>query len=139
MARKREFDSHKVLQAAAMVFANYGYAGSSIDMLVEKTGLQRGSLYKAFSSKAGLFKAVLEENLRYEDEIVETHHIFVDLLIVAIWERARIDKDVHALVKAALTSIKSKKKSIPDTLYRRMAKRAHLPIELHQYNKEVTW
>jgi TetR/AcrR family transcriptional repressor of nem operon len=131
MARKREFNNQKVLNDAAMVFANFGYAGTSIDMLVDKTGLQRGSIYKAFASKAGIFKAALAE---YVSRISDTQYkdgIYLDLLIVAVWERASIDNEVHALVSEALTYIKSEGKSISDTFYSRMSERAKLPIELH--------
>jgi AcrR family transcriptional regulator len=138
MARKREYDSNLVLSASANVFASTGYAGSSIDMLVEATGLQRGSIYGAFSSKAGLFRAVLAQYVEHIDDL-NNNMTFIDLLIVAMWERAHIDKEVHTLVSVALAHIIEEGKSIPDTFYSRMSERAKLSIPLHQFKKELIW
>lgn len=45
---------------AAAVFRRRGYASTSIDHLVEATGVHRGSLYGVFGSKHGLFLRVLD-------------------------------------------------------------------------------
>jgi len=42
------------------VFWSYGYNGTSLPDLIEGTGLSRGSLYKAFGDKKGLFLAALD-------------------------------------------------------------------------------
>lgn len=139
MARQREFDKQKVLHAAAETFSSSGYAGSSIDMLVDATGLQRGSIYKAFSSKAGLFSAALSEYVETKDDTSNHNAVFTDLLIVAIWERANVDKEVFNLVLQALEHIQSNGKNIPETFYKRMSERAKLPTKLHEYNEENIW
>ncbi|WP_067476536.1 TetR/AcrR family transcriptional regulator [Actinomadura hibisca] len=59
MARTREFDTEAVVDAAMEVFWSRGYEATSIQHLVEATGIGRGSLYAAFGSKDGLYEAAL--------------------------------------------------------------------------------
>ena len=59
MGRQRTFDEAEVIVQSASVFLRQGYEGTSIDDLLAATGLHRGSLYKAFASKRGLFLAAL--------------------------------------------------------------------------------
>jgi len=59
MPRAREFDEAQVLDRALDVFWRRGYDGTALSELVEATGLQRQSLYNAFTDKHGLFQAVL--------------------------------------------------------------------------------
>lgn len=49
-------------------FRQAGYAGTSIQDLVDATGVGRGSLYAAFGSKEGLYLAVLD---RYREQYAE--------------------------------------------------------------------
>ncbi|MGW5362013.1 TetR/AcrR family transcriptional regulator [Actinopolymorpha pittospori] len=58
--RPREFDLDHVLQAALNVFWGKGYEGSTMADLSAATGLNPGSIYAAFGSKAGLFKQVVD-------------------------------------------------------------------------------
>ncbi len=60
MARPREFDRDQVVDRAVEVFWRQGFEATSIQDLVEATGLNRGSLYNTFGDKAGLFEAALE-------------------------------------------------------------------------------
>ncbi len=60
MGRVREFDTEAALEAAMSVFRYRGYEGTSVQDLVDATGLGRGSLYAAFGSKEGLYRAVLD-------------------------------------------------------------------------------
>lgn len=59
VARTREFDTDAAVEAAIGVFWSKGYAATSIQDLVEATGIGRGSLYAAFGSKEGLYEAAL--------------------------------------------------------------------------------
>ena len=65
MARPREFDTDEALNAAMEAFWDRGYEATSMADLMEATGLQKGSLYKAFGSKHELFTRALE---RYQDD-----------------------------------------------------------------------
>ncbi|WP_448204863.1 TetR/AcrR family transcriptional regulator [Azospirillum sp. sgz302134] len=62
MARPREFDEERVLDAVMETFWRNGYDGTSAQDLVDATGLGRGSLYAAYANKDGLFAQAL---LRY--------------------------------------------------------------------------
>ena len=62
MARPREFDEDRVLDAVMETFWRKGYEGTSAQDLVDATGLGRGSLYAAYANKDGLFEQAL---LRY--------------------------------------------------------------------------
>lgn len=60
MARPREFEREVVLDRAMRLFWTRGYEATSIDRLVARMGIQRGSLYAAFGDKRGLFVAAME-------------------------------------------------------------------------------
>ncbi len=66
MARPREFDVDEALQAAMEAFWDRGFEATSLADLMEATGLQKGSIYKAFGSKHELFTQALT---RYLDDV----------------------------------------------------------------------
>lgn len=66
MARPREFDPDQAIDKAVEVFWRQGYKATSVQDLVDAMGIQRGSLYAAFGSKAGLFAAAMD---RYMTEV----------------------------------------------------------------------
>jgi TetR/AcrR family transcriptional repressor of nem operon len=114
MGRPRTFDEAKVIRAAASLFAGRAYDGISVDDLVTNLGVHRNSLYKVFGSKRGLYLAALRWHLEHQvrpllakigaaadpaQALVETlaaddgnHDL--DLLLLAIAERARVDTEV---------------------------------------------
>jgi TetR/AcrR family transcriptional regulator, transcriptional repressor for nem operon len=59
MVRPREFDECEAIERGLGVFWRRGYDGTSIAELVAATGIQRQSLYNAFTDKQGLFRAAL--------------------------------------------------------------------------------
>ncbi|MEU3854040.1 TetR/AcrR family transcriptional regulator [Streptomyces sp. NPDC029554] len=60
MARVREFDTEAAVDAALEAFRTHGYEGTSIQDLVDATGVGRGSLYAAFGNKEGLYRVALD-------------------------------------------------------------------------------
>lgn len=60
MGRPRAFTEHVVLNQAMQVFWSHGYAGTSIQNLVDATGVNRASLYATFGDKEQLFLAALD-------------------------------------------------------------------------------
>jgi len=123
MGRPRSFNEEAVLDAAAEAFVKGGYEGTSIDDLVKALNLHRGSLYKAFGSKHGLFLAVLR---RYVDThlanmtqaALSPRRTFdgaadltdlsdLDLLLIAALERGHRDAEVAALVRQGLAMIEN--------------------------------
>jgi len=59
MARLREFDEEKALDAAMQLFWEKGYVATSLSELTAKMEIQKPSLYSAFGDKEGLFEAAL--------------------------------------------------------------------------------
>jgi AcrR family transcriptional regulator len=88
-----------VIARAAEVFGRLGYNACSVDDLVAATALQRGSLYKAFGSKRGLFEQVLVRALAGA-----WHHdpAALDLLITALRELVTTDPPIATLCRDAL-------------------------------------
>ncbi|NOU69799.1 TetR family transcriptional regulator [Paenibacillus sp. LMG 31461] len=60
MARPKEFDQEAALDKALEVFWEKGYERTSIQDLVEHTGVHRGSLYDTFGDKHKLFLTCLD-------------------------------------------------------------------------------
>jgi AcrR family transcriptional regulator len=59
MPRPRMFDEAEVIDRARRTFAETGFAGTSLDDLLEATGLARQSLYNTFGGKKELFMRAL--------------------------------------------------------------------------------
>ncbi|HEY2141408.1 MAG TPA: TetR/AcrR family transcriptional regulator [Solirubrobacteraceae bacterium] len=53
----------QILDAAARVFATRGYSDASINEIAAEAGFSKGALYWNFSSKEGLFFALLDERI----------------------------------------------------------------------------
>ncbi|MEO0527634.1 MAG: TetR/AcrR family transcriptional regulator [Bacteroidota bacterium] len=60
MPRLEEFDKEQVLQQATNVFWAKGYNGTSMQDLVDATGLNRSSIYNSFGSKLELYRSTLK-------------------------------------------------------------------------------
>ena len=60
MAGVKQFDRNEALDRAMAAFWSRGYAATSIDDLVQATGIGRGSLYGTFGDKHQLFLAALD-------------------------------------------------------------------------------
>lgn len=61
--RTKEFETDEIADAAMQVFWRRGYAATSVQDLVDGTGLSRSSLYSTFQSKQRLYQKALQ---RYE-------------------------------------------------------------------------
>jgi AcrR family transcriptional regulator len=49
------------LDAAAQVFLENGYGGATIDLVVERAGASKATVYSFFGGKDGMFAAIVEE------------------------------------------------------------------------------
>ncbi|MCO7218993.1 TetR/AcrR family transcriptional regulator [Klenkia sp. PcliD-1-E] len=75
MARPRTFDEADVVARARRAFAETGFAGTSLDALLEATGLARQSLYNAFGGKKELFmRAFLADTAEAVDAVEDVRH-----------------------------------------------------------------
>ncbi|MGG0155288.1 TetR/AcrR family transcriptional regulator [Bacillus mycoides] len=92
MARLREFDKEKALDAAMQLFWEKGYAATSLSDLTAKMEIQRPSLYAAFGDKEGLFEAALRRytnlhaasirtKLQKEQSVKEAIRIFFENMV----------------------------------------------------------
>ena len=102
MGRPKTFDEREVITQASELFAAQGFHGTSIDDLVQKTGLLRGSLYKAFGSKRNLFLIVLQD-LLLDFKASERE---LDLLTVALKDLALDDKEVSKVCRKLVNESK---------------------------------
>jgi TetR/AcrR family transcriptional repressor of nem operon len=64
MPRQREFDREVALDRAMDAFWTKGYAATSVEDLVTRMRIQRGSLYATFGDKRSLFLQALERYQR---------------------------------------------------------------------------
>ena len=67
----KNYDETEVVENAMKAFWNRGYEATSIDDLVEATGINRGSMYHAFSDKRALFLRALA----HYDQIYRAAHL----------------------------------------------------------------
>ena len=127
MAGVPKFDRNHVLLQAADVFAARGYEGTSVSQLVAATGLLRGSLYGAFGSKAELFRTAFA----YAAEgtpVGEDLDRVIDLLTVALRERAQADREVARLADRVITRLDGGEVTAGEHIFQRLIQRAGMPI-----------
>jgi len=65
-AESRALTRSRLIKAAGSVFAEKGFAAASLEEIADAAGYTRGALYYNFSSKDGLFVAVLTARLDAE-------------------------------------------------------------------------
>jgi AcrR family transcriptional regulator len=124
-----------VVEVATELFAEAGYEGTSIEMVLTESGLSRGALYHHFKGKESLFEAVadaLEADvgartveaaagetpvealrqgcfawIRMASEPIVQRILLLDAPAVLGWERWRAMEERHALglIKAVLSEI----------------------------------
>jgi len=61
MARTKEFDPQKALETAMNTFWRLGYERTSLDVLMQETGIARQSLYDTFGDKRALYLQALAQ------------------------------------------------------------------------------
>jgi TetR/AcrR family transcriptional repressor of nem operon len=91
MARPITYDEDAVIAAALNQFWAEGFNRSSVDTLVDGTGLNKHSLYQAFGGKSGLFLRALERYLERQS-----------LRYLAVFEQRRGMAALHGYFDAVL-------------------------------------
>ena len=61
-----------LLDAALELFIENGYAGTSVEDIVQRSNLSIGSLYHHFGNKAGLYLALWQEWVKDQENLVST-------------------------------------------------------------------
>jgi TetR/AcrR family transcriptional repressor of nem operon len=111
VVRIREFDTDAAIEAALVAFRHTGYEGTSIQTLVEATGVGRGSLYAAFGSKEGLYLQALDRyRENYADPLIAllsteapALEMIREILIGLVDEIVRDDRRLACLIVSAAT------------------------------------
>ena len=60
-----------MIEAASIVFREHGFAEASLDMVIERSGGSRRTLYEHFGNKEGLFVASIEQMLESHNSKLE--------------------------------------------------------------------
>jgi TetR/AcrR family transcriptional regulator, transcriptional repressor for nem operon len=71
VARPREFDEERAVDAAMRAFWANGYEATSTEDLCAATGMRRSSIYNAFTSKRALFETALARYMAEKNEILD--------------------------------------------------------------------
>ncbi|MFT5892297.1 MAG: TetR/AcrR family transcriptional repressor of nem operon [Dokdonia sp.] len=100
MPRVEVFDRIQVLEKVKHLFWDKGFNGTSMQDLVDVTGLNRSSLYNSFGNKKALYELVLtqyqeEGNLFFEEALSQTENSFEAIHFVFTNTITAIIKDVE--------------------------------------------
>jgi TetR/AcrR family transcriptional regulator, transcriptional repressor for nem operon len=71
----------RIIEKAAIIFNQYGYAGSSINDIMQLTGLQRGGIYNHFKSKDEIALAAFDYTIEILHQSVMTEMLSKDRAI----------------------------------------------------------
>lgn len=61
----------KLIQSAIKIFSQNGYEATSVDSIVEKAGVAKGTFYYYFKSKEELFWAIIDEGTTKFTELIK--------------------------------------------------------------------
>src|SRR5487761_2257140 len=90
---KSTLSHRRVLDAAARLFRERGYAGTTLRAIANEVGLEAASIYYHFKSKDDLIEAVLDEAM---GRVIRAGRDAVAAVPAAAPARARIEAAVHA-------------------------------------------
>jgi AcrR family transcriptional regulator len=105
MAKESADPRTKILEVALKIFASNGYAGASIQEIVDQAGVTKPTLYYHFESKEGLFQALIDqaadERFRVMHEAAGKHDSLEKKLIAmteALIQHASERRDVMRVI-----------------------------------------
>ncbi len=132
MARPIEIDRDKAFRSASELFWRQGYGATSLQHLLEATGMGKGSFYAAFGSKEALFESILDdyqarssasfERIRSEQKGLAAIRAFISrtlldvpaarrrkgcLLVNSILELEGVDRRLHGRASDCLDDLRS--------------------------------
>jgi len=133
MARPVEFEENKVLTNAMEQFWKEGYEASSVQKLLDCTGINRGTLYNSFGDKDTFFKSCVDQynamlgeqigrslknqslgpweaiSALFDETVVNItnrHRSMGCLLVNSLCESTNYNKDIKRMVRASLAAIR---------------------------------
>ena len=133
-ARPTKYDARRdaVVDAAAAVFADYGYHGAGTGLIAERVGIRQGSLYYYFASKEEALSEVclkgVGDFLKGIEEIAKSAAPAQDKLQAAILNHLRPVADRPDYVRTFITQ----RQFLPD------ASRKSVGRQVRQYEKALT-
>ena len=105
MAKEPTDPRQRILDVALKIFAHNGYAGASIQEIVDQAHVTKPTLYYHFKSKEGLFQALIDyaadERFRVMRKAAEAHDSLEDKLIAmtgAMIQHASERRDLMRLI-----------------------------------------
>jgi len=70
MPRDGSVTKEKILDAAEALVLDHGYGATSIDQILEKTGITKGAFFYHFKSKSELAQALVARYIKRDDELL---------------------------------------------------------------------
>lgn len=95
---KSVISQRRVLDAAAKIFRDYGYAGTTMRAVADEADLKAGSIYYHFKSKDELITAVLDLGIRAVSDTVQS-------ALGALPENASGRERIETAIRAHLSAI----------------------------------
>ena len=133
MARPVEFEESAVLTNAMEQFWKEGYEASSVQKLLDCTGINRGTLYNSFGDKDTFFKSCVDQyNVAMDEQIADSlknenldawdaidayfensvlslsnkHRAMGCLLVNSLCESINYDKEMKRVIRGSLANIR---------------------------------
>jgi AcrR family transcriptional regulator len=97
---KSAISQKRVLDAAAKIFRDYGYAGTTMRAIADEADLKAGSIYYHYESKDDLISAVLDLGIHAVTDLVKDA---LNALPPEATGRQRVEAAVHAHLTAIIT------------------------------------
>ncbi len=122
MKNGRTSTREKILAAAAQIFAEQGYPGTTIAQIAKAAGVSEGSIYEHFNGKEDLFLAISTEKLSEVLPLIEDHLFGVkgalNQLRKFIWVYVRHMMENRPYARVALLHLKTSKTFMETAAYR---------------------
>ncbi len=96
---KSAISQKRVLDAAAKIFRDYGYAGTTMRVIADEAELKAGSIYYHYKSKDDLISAVLDIGIH---AVIDTVKAALEALPADASGRQRIETAIHAHLSAII-------------------------------------
>ncbi len=131
--RSQDYDSIKqsILDCAAKLFANKGFAKTTINEIAEAAGLSKAGVYHYFDSKSEILRAMLTEHLEAVTEIVDTalntsespqlKFITFTRLLIESYTRP-VSRNQHTVLMSDMDSLPGKDREFVVTTERRIVR-----------------
>ncbi len=111
LAEPKQERRTQIMTAAKQVFADAGYHGASINSIIEKAQIARGTFYLYFESKAAVFDSILDEamtdlrarihRIEVEDKSAPAPQVQLRAQVVATLEYIVRDRPLAMLLLSA--------------------------------------